>query len=305
MTCKLHFLGTSCMVPTNNRNHLSVAFEYSGNIFLFDCGEATQHQIKKMKLPIGKIKKIFISHWHGDHTIGLIGLMQTLTNTNGVEKIEIHGPKNSKTHINHMLKATIFEPPIPIEVYEHTPKKGEMETIIDNNTYTISCAQLHHGVPCIGYRFEEKDTLNINKQKAKELGIEQSPILARAKLGLDIEINGKTIPNKEITYRKKGITVGFVFDTRPCDEIYLLTQNLDHLVMEATFIYETHSHKAEEYDHMSARETAEIARENGVKHLIITHFSQRYRDVKDIEAEAREYFENTTSTYDLMTLNLK
>ena len=180
-----------------------------------------------------------------------------------------------------------------------------MEVVIENKDYVISCARLNHGVPCIGYRFDEKDTLNINKKKAKELGIEQSPILARAKLGFDIEINGKTISNEELTYKKSGISVGFVFDTRPCDEISLLTKGVDHLVMEATFMYSTHSHKAEEYDHMSARETAELARENGVKHLIITHFSQRYKDVKDIESEAREYFENTTSTYDLMTLNLK
>ena len=305
MTSKLHFLGTSCMVPTKDRNHLSVAFEYYGNIFLFDCGEATQHQIKQMKIPIGKIKKIFISHWHGDHCIGLLGLMQTLSNTQGVEKIEIHGPVKSKEFVDHMLKATIFESQVPIEVHEHNPNLGDTETVIETKDYKISCAKLHHSVPCIGYRFEEKDTLNINKEKAKELGIEKSPLLARAKMGMDVEVEGKTIPNEELTYRKKGFSLALVFDTRPCEGIYLLANEVDHLVMEATFIYETHSHKAEEYDHMSARETAEIARENNVKHLIITHFSQRYKDVKDIEAEAREYFENTTSTYDLMSLNLK
>ena len=99
MTVKLHFLGTGCMVPTKDRNHLSLALEYEGSIFLFDCGEGTQNQIKKMKLPIGKIRKIFISHWHGDHTIGLVGLMQTLSNTDNITKIEIHGYEIGRAHV--------------------------------------------------------------------------------------------------------------------------------------------------------------------------------------------------------------
>jgi ribonuclease Z len=305
MTSKLHFLGTSCMVPTKDRNHLSVAFEYHGSIFLFDCGEATQHQIKKMKLPLGKIKKIFISHWHGDHCIGLLGLMQTLSNTENVEKIEIHGPKDSKKYVSHMIKATIFTPTIPIEVHEHIPKEGELLTIEENTKYKIYCSKLNHSVPCIGYAFEEKDVYNIDKEKAAEYGLVQHPLLARAKLGLDIEYKGKTIKAKDITYVKKGKKICFVFDTRPCQGIDLLVKNATYLVMEATYIFETHGHKAEEYDHMSAKETAQIAQVNNVKHLIITHFSQRYKDVKEIEAEAKEYFEDTTVTYDLMTLKLK
>lgn len=293
------------MVPTNERNHLSVAFEYEGNIFLFDCGEATQHQIKRMKLPIGKIKRIFISHWHADHTIGLIGLIQTLSNTQGIEKIEIHGPKDSKKYIDHMLKSTIFEPRFEIEVNEHNPQKDQIKEIISTSNYKIYCAKLNHGVPCIGYRFEEKDVFNINKEKAKEYGLEQSPLLARAKMGMDIQLNNKTISHKEITYTKKGLTLAFIFDTRPCNEISLLAENVDHLIMEATFLYSKHHDKAEEYDHMSAKETAQIAKDNNVKHLIITHFSQRYKDTKEIEEEAKEIFENTTSTYDLMTLPIK
>lgn len=305
MTSKLHFLGTGCMVPTKDRNHLAVALEYKGNIFLFDCGESTQLQIKKMKLPIGKIKKIFLSHWHGDHVLGLNGLIQTLTNTDGIEKIEIHGPIDSKKYVHHMLKSTIFESKVPIEVFEHVPKEKEVLTVLESKEYKIECARLNHSVPCIAYSFIEKDTRNVDKAKAKAYGLEQSPLLARAKLGLPIEIDGKKILPEDLTYTKKGIKISFVFDTRPCDEIPKLVKNSDYLIMEATFIYATHKDKAEEYDHMSARETAEIARDSQVKNLIITHFSQRYKDTKDIELEAKEFFENTTSTYDLMTLRIK
>jgi ribonuclease Z len=305
MTMRIHFLGTSCMVPTKDRNHISTALEYNGSIFLFDCGEGTQNQIKKMKLPIGKIKKIFISHWHGDHTIGLNGLIQTLSNTDNVERIEIHGPKDSKKYVEHTLKSSIVSKLAKIEVFEHNPKEGEILKVIDNLEYEILVSKLNHSVPCIAYCFKEKDTKNIDKKKAKELGIEGLSILSRAKMGLDIEHNGKKIKSKDITYTKKGTKICFVFDTRPCQEVDLLVKNADYLIMEATFIWETHKDKAEEYDHMSAKETAEIARINNVKTLLITHFSQRYKDIKDIENEAKEYFENTISAYDLMTYKIR
>jgi len=305
MNAKLHFLGTGCMVPTKERNHLSVAFEKDGSIFLFDCGEGTQNQIKKMKLPIGKLKKIFISHWHGDHVLGLPGLIQTLSNTDGVEKIEVYGPKDSKKYMESVLNCSIFESKIPIETFEFDPKDNELMTIIDNAKFSIKCAKLNHSVPCIGYRFEEKDTLNVDKEKAKKLGLDNNPLLARVKMGLSIEFKGKTIKPEDISYIKEGLKVAFVFDTRPCQGVNLIAKNVDYLTMEATYVFEKHGHKAEEYDHMSAKETAEIARENNVRDLIITHFSQRYKDTQEIIEEAKEYFENTTMTHDLMSLKLK
>ena len=305
MVSKLHFLGTSCMVPTKDRNHLATALEYNGSLFLFDCGENTQKQIKIMKLPIGKIKKIFISHWHGDHVLGLPGLIQTLSNTEGVDSLEIHGPKDSKKYIDHMIKCSITSKLMPIKVFEHKPKENQVLNIIDNNDYEINVAKLNHSVPCIAYSFKKKDTLNIDKQKAKKYGLEESPLLSRAKMGLDIEYNDQIIKYQDLTYTKPGIKISFVFDTRPCKEINLLVKDSDYLIMEATYIYETHKDKAEEYDHMSAKETAEIAAENNVGTLLITHFSQRYKDIKDIESEAKEYFENTISAYDYFTYKLK
>ena len=292
------------MMPTKDRNHIATALEHDGSIFIFDCGENTQRQIKIMKLPIGKIKKIFISHWHGDHVLGLTGLIQTLANTDNVEKIEIHGPKDSKTFVEHMIKSTIFDSKISIEVHEHIPKKGEVIRIVDNSIYEIYCAKLNHSVPCIGYSYKKKDTLNIDKEKAKDLGLEQSPLLSRLKMGLPIEHNGKKIKPEDITYPKKGTKISFVFDTRPCKEIDLLVKDSDYLIMEATFMH-THINKAEDTDHMSAKETAETAQRNNVKNLIITHFSQRYKDIKEIETEAKEIFENTIAAYDYMTLKVK
>ena len=295
------------MSPTKERHHLSVALEHNGNIFLFDCGEATQNRIKEMKLPHGKIKKIFISHWHGDHTLGLLGLVQTLSNVDTIENIEIHGPIDSKKYFNHMLQSTIFETETKIEVIEHSPKEGELLKILDGAGYEISCAKLNHSVPCIGYTFKQKDTYNIDLEKLKKIEpkLENNILLARTKMGLPIEFEGRTIKADEITYKKEGLKVSFVFDTRPCQGAKILAENADYLVMESTFSFKKHSNKAEEYDHMSAKETAEIASESGVKNLLITHFSQRYKDITEIEEEAREYFENTQATEDLMTIKLK
>ena len=305
MTKKLHFLGTGCMMPTPERNHLSVCLELNGELLLFDCGEHTQLQIRKMKLPLSHISRIFISHWHGDHVLGLPGLLMSLSNTQNSQTVEIHGPKGTLDFIHHMRKSMIFDAKIELKVFEHTPKKDSIREIIKTPKYTVSCVNLNHSVPCIAYSVKEPDVLNIDTKKAKSYGLESSPLLARAKMGLDIEHKGELIKAKDITYAKIGNKYSFIFDTRPCKAVEILAKDSTYLVMEATFLYKEHAHKAEEYDHMSAKETAEIALNCNVKELYITHFSQRYKEVDEIEEEAREIFENTHTTEDLMSVKIK
>ncbi len=294
------------MLPTTSRNTLSNVLEYNGELFLFDCGENTQIQIKKAKLSIGKISKIFISHFHGDHTNGLSGLLQTLSNTQDVTNVEIHGPKNTKKYIYHILNSSIFKPSYELKIFEHIPQKGEIKQIIKTGNYSINCAKLSHSVPCLGYSFIENDTINVYTEKLKEYKIDKDiEKILKLKHGQDIEINNEKVKNSKLTYLKKGIKVSFVFDTRPCKEISLLVKNSDYLIMEATFNYKQHFSKAQEFDHMSALETAQIANDNNIDNLIITHFSQRYKDIDELEEEAKEVFENTTSAFDLMKINLK
>lgn len=306
MSFNIHILGTSCMVPTKDRNQIGTILEHNGNLFVFDCGEGFQRQLKIMKLPIGKIKKIFISHWHGDHVLGLNGLVQTLSNTQNVEKIQIYGPKNSKKYVKSMLNSTYFEQKIPIEVFEFEPKDNEKIKIIDNLKYEIYCAKLKHSIDCIGYLYKEKDSLNIDKEKLKKYNIlENNPILKRIKMNLPIQINDKKILPSQITYKKKGLKISFIFDTRPCQGINLLSSNCDYLVIEATHLFSKHSQKAEETEHMSAKESAEIALENNVKNLILTHFSPRYSNIDLLEDEAKQIFENVILSYDFQTIKLK
>jgi len=305
MTKEIITLGTTCMQPTKERSHISNALFYEGEIFIFDCGENTQLQIKKAKLPIGSITKIFISHWHGDHTLGLNGLMQTLSNTENFKYLEIHGPPQSKKFISHMIKSTIFKPKFEYKIFEYKLNDTQIKKIVDNEKYEIFTTKLNHSVPCLGYSFVEKNTINLDKKKLIDLKIEKDiKKLTDLKKGLDIKILDKNYKNKFFTYIKKGVKICFVFDTRPCKNIDKLILNADYLIMEATFLYKTHKKKAIDYDHMSSFETAKIAKKNKVKTLIITHFSQRYNGDELLE-EAKKVFENTIQAKDLLRIMIK
>ena len=299
MKTKIYFLGTGCMVPTKERNHISNALEFNGNIFLFDCGEGTQLQIKKMKLAPSKIKKIFISHWHGDHTLGLNGLIQTLSNTQGFDYLEIYGPVGSKKYIFHMLNSTCFKLRYKIKIIEINIKKKELKTIFENEEYKINCVKLNHSTTCIGYSFEKKSYKNLIKEKIEKLKITNIETFEKLKNGEDV---GK-YKSSDLTYIKKGVKICFVFDTRPCPEINLLVKNSNILICEATYL-DTEKSKAVEYDHMSAKETATLAKKNKVEKLFITHFSQRYTDTKLLEEEAKKIFKNTTAAVDLMNYEI-
>jgi len=308
MSFKLHFLGTGGMVPTKERNQIGIALEHEGNVFIFDCGENSQKQIKLMKIPIGKIKKIFISHWHGDHTLGLNGLVQTLSNTNNIEKIEIHGPKNSKKFVDNMLKSTIFDSKVPIEIFEYNPEENEELIIQENIDIKISCVKLNHNdVPCIGYIYKVKDKLNVDLEKLRKIApeLEKSSQLARVKMGIPLEYEGKLIKPEEVCYSRIGAKVGLIFDTRPCQGTKIIANNATYLICESTHYHQKHHHKAIETYHITSKEAAKIALEGNVKKLFLTHFSQRYKDITPLIEEAKEIFENTEETYDLQTIKLK
>ena len=297
-------LGTTCMIPTKYRAHISNALFYEGDIFLFDCGENTQLQIKLSKLPIGSIKKIFISHFHGDHVLGLLGLMQTLSNTENFKHLQIYGPKNTKSFISHMLKSTIFKPKFKLEVIELKPKKNKLLKFIETDEFEIYCSELKHSVLCLGYRFCEKDKINLKKEMIQEYKIDKNiKLLKDLKDKKDIVVDSKKLSFKKFTYIKEGKKIAFVFDTNVCENINLLCKNCDYLIMEATFLYKKDKKLAKMYEHMSAFETAQIAKKNNVKNLIITHFSQRYNS-KELLDEAKEVFENTIEAKDLLRIKI-
>ena len=295
------FLGTSSMVPTKDRNVQGIYLEYKGEGILIDCGEGTQRQMSIAGINRNKVKKILISHWHGDHTAGLIGLIQTIGNIEENKILEIYGPKGTKKYIKHMLQSCAFYNKVNLKITEINPKK--LTLFFENNDYQLSAAKLDHSVPCIGYSFVEKDKFKINMQKAKKFGLQESPILADIKLGKTIKFNSQTISPNEICEIVSGQKISFILDTQLCNGCYELAQNADILISECVYAGELEN-KAEQYKHMTAKQAANLASQSNVKKLILTHFSQRYKDITEVQEDARNIFPDTECAYDFMKIKL-
>ncbi len=295
---KLIFLGTSSMVPTKERNHTSQILLYDDEGILVDCGEGTQRQLRFARIKPSKITKILITHWHGDHVFGLPGLMQTLGSEEYSGTLKIYGPKGSKKNFENIMKAFLIETKIDFEVHE--VNEG---IFFESPDFALSAMPMYHGVPCVGYRFQEKDTRKINMAKAKKLGIPEGPLLGKIQKGKEIIFEGKTINPEEISKIKKGKSVCFIFDTKLTKNSIALADNCDLLVCESTFATQ-HEEKAGKYKHLTAKQAALIANNANAKKLVLTHFSQRYKNTQEIEEEASELFDNVITAQDLMVLTL-
>jgi ribonuclease Z len=301
MVFEITFLGTASMVPTKERNVQGIYIEYKGEGILVDCGEGSQRQMNIAGLNRLKVKKVLISHWHGDHVSGLIGLIQTLGNTDEPGVLSIYGPQGTEERMHHLLNSCIFDLRIKIEIKELNIKKKTM--FFENEEYMLEAIPLDHSVPCVGYSFIEKDTRKINLEKAKKLGLIEGPLLGKLQRGDSVKIKDKTIHPDDVSTIKKGKKVAFIMDTALTEGCYELAENADILISEATF-ESSKKEKASQFKHLTAEQVALIANRSGVKKLILTHFSQRYKSLADLEEEAKGFFPQTTLAYDFLKLKL-
>ena len=292
------FLGTSSMVPTKERNHSSVLINYGAEGILIDCGEGTQKQLKLAGIPITKVTKILISHWHSDHTLGLPGLISTLGASEYTKTLEIYGPKGTKEHFNHMFKAFVFDRRIDIEIKEI--KEGEF---FSGKDFSLKAFELDHGIETLGFRLIEKDKRRIDKRKIKKLGIPEGPLLGKLQRNVAIEWKGKKIKPEDTTRVVEGKVIGYIADTLPCNSCYKIAEQADLLISEATYSSKLED-KSDAYNHMTAKQAALIASKSNVKQLILTHFSARYKDTEEIESDARDYFDNSLCAKDFMKIKL-
>jgi ribonuclease Z len=297
---KLVFLGTAGMVPTKDRNVQSIYIDYNGEGILLDCGEGTQRQITLAKLNAQKIKKILISHWHGDHVSGLVGLIQTLGNFSAEGKsVKLFGPVGTKKYLANMMKGCIFETKLELDVVELNPKT--LETFYENEEYKLKAVPLEHSVPCLGFRFEKKERRKILPAKLPS-GL-PGPLVGKLQSGESVDYEGKVIHSDTVSIMEPARAVSFIFDTKLTDACFDLADGSDVLISEAVYTTE-HEHKAEEYKHLTARQVANIASRCGAKQLILTHFSQRYKDITVLEEDAKAVYENVICAYDFFKLEL-
>ncbi|MBI4441606.1 ribonuclease Z [Candidatus Woesearchaeota archaeon] len=298
---QLIVLGTGGMVPTKERNVSAIFLQFKEQGMLFDCGEGTQRQMNIASLKRTSVTKVFLTHWHGDHVSGLIGLLQTLGNEQDAPRLEIYGPPGTEMRMKNLLNTCCFDLSVELIIKELTGKK--IAPALDAEEFTIEYGLLDHKVACIGYAFIEKDKRKINMDYLRKQGVPEGPHLRKLQDGKSITWKGKEIDVEKATSIQKGRKWAYVTDTAPCTNAVLLAQDADVLVCEATYA-EALKEKAEEYKHMTAKDAALIAQQANVKKLVLTHFSQRYKTTEEIEQDARTYFPNVICAYDFMKITL-
>ena len=293
------FLGTSSAVPTLERNHPSIALRAFAEVMLFDCGEGTQRQLIEAKISPMKITKIFISHFHGDHILGLGGLIQSLGFRGREKDLDIYGPKGLHKIINAISSFGYFQKNYNLNIHEI-----QDGTVIETEDYVVECAKVEHNIPSYAYSIREKKKPLFLREKAEELGIPPGPLYGKLHNGEEVEFEGRIIkPEQVLGEAKKGKKISYSGDTKPCEAMIRLARDSDILIHESTYEAEDYQ-RAVDNAHSTSVEAAEIAREANVNELVLTHISTRYTSDENIKSEAQKVFKNTKVARDYMKIDL-
>ncbi len=294
---EITFLGTGCMQPTKLRNHAGVLLQTGKEHILFDCGEGIQRQMRLAGVKPAKITFLCISHFHGDHVFGIPGLLSSMGADQFASKLHIYGPKGTKKYLDNFLKAFAVK-----DIVEHEVHEAASGIIIDKENFTIEAQPLKHSVPCLGYRFQEKDKRRIQVAKVQKLGL-SGPILGELQRGNDVIWNGRKIKAEEVTTITPGKKISYVTDTALCNGVSALAKNADVLIMEGTLL-DNLRENARKSMHLTVKQAALIASENNVQKLIITHISQRYKTNNEIMEEAQAYFRDVIIAEDFLKVKI-
>ncbi len=292
---KLVFLGTGAGMPSKGRNVTSIALqllEERGTTWLFDCGEATQHQILHTSIRPRRIEKIFITHCHGDHIFGLPGLLSSRTFLGGEDLLTIYGPKGIKEYVETSFRISGTYLKYPIHYIETT--EG---ILFEDDQFIVRAIELEHGIQSFGYQIIEKDLPGeLKVEELKKLGVKPGPVYKFLKEGKNVTLeDGRVLNGKDfIGESKKGRKIAIAGDTRMTEKSNLLAKGMDILVHESTFADDESTH-AYDYFHTTSTQIANVARSEGIETLYLTHISARYQGESSIKLlnEAREIFENT------------
>ncbi len=294
---RITFLGTAGSAPTKERNLPSVAIEYDGSTYLFDCGEGTQRQMSTYSLNPYRIKGIFITHIHGDHVIGLAGLVRTLALTKRTEPLYLFVPKGEESKVMPLL--TFDRALISYKIIIKGVKSGE---IFKGKGFSVMAFKLKHSIPTYGFAFKEDDRYRFDKEKSKRLGLKGDAFSKLVSRG-SIKIRNKTIQLKDVAEKVMGRKVVYAADTRPAQTTIEAAKDAEILIHETTYTDEFRN-LAKERLHSTAAEGATVAKNAKAKRLIIFHMSARYKSAEPLIKEAKKVFKNTTQAYDGMQITI-
>ena len=298
---EVFFIGTGAAIPSKSRGHTTIAIRRMGDIFLFDCGENTQRRLVQEGISPMRIEKVFVTHLHTDHVAGLFPLPETMYLLKRERPLAIYGPRGIERFGETLKRFQNFDLGYGVSFHEIPNKKS---VVVEADDYRISAVPVRHGLPSLGYSFEEKERLKFLEEKAMKMGVGPGPQRGKLVAKKNISVNGKTINWQDVTKLVPGKKVVISGDTVPCEEIEKLAKGADLLIHEATFGNDR-AEKAGDFHHSTAEGAARLAKKAGVKKLALIHFSPRYKDTDTLLNEAKEIFPNTVATKDGMKLIVK
>ncbi|GAA1971487.1 ribonuclease Z [Kitasatospora viridis] len=283
---ELVVLGTASQVPTRHRNHNGYLLRWDGEGLLFDPGEGTQRQMLLAGVSATDLTRICVTHFHGDHSLGLAGVIQRINLDRVPHPVQCFYPLSGQEYFDRLRHSTAFHEtaelrPQPIRATGPIPVPGA--------PFVMDAVALSHPVDSFGYRLVEPGGRRMLPEKLAEFGL-SGRIVGQLQRQAGVELDGRTITLDEVSEIYRGQRFAFVMDTRMCEGVERLAEGADLLVIEATFL-STEAHLAEEHGHLTAAQAARVAAAAGVRTLVLTHFSQRYPDTSGHLAEARAHFD--------------
>lgn len=294
---RVTFLGTSGSTPTKARNLPSVAISYEGDLLLFDCGEGTQRQMMTYSINMSKIRAIFLTHMHGDHIIGIAGLIRTLALNKRATPLYIYIPKGQERAVKSLIE--FDNAIINFKIVIMPIKSG---VIFKAERYTVRAFRLAHTIETYGLSFVENDKVHFIEDKAKRLGL-RGEIYSKILKEGSMSVNGKRISVKDVTKTEAGRKVVYSTDTRPIAATATAAHGADLLIHEATYT-EKYKDLAKERGHSTAAECARMAKRANVNRLALTHISARYKSTEELLKEASAIFKSTVVAYDGLSIDL-
>ncbi|MCL6579025.1 MAG: ribonuclease Z [Candidatus Bathyarchaeota archaeon] len=302
MSLYVVFLGTAGSVPTPKRSLPAVLIQRKGEQIMFDCGEGVQRQMVKAKVGFHKKMKIFVTHMHGDHVLGLPGLLQTMALLDREKKLDIYGPPGIKRFLENIRETVQFVLTFPVEVHEIY----EAGVVCEENEYVVQTEWANHVIPSLAYAFAEKPRPGrFFPEKAKALGVSEGPLWSKLQHGHKIRLpNGKVVKPEEVTgMPRPGRKIVYTGDTRPFRGFVKFAAGADLLIHDST-LDDDLAERAEEDGHSTPSQAAKNAKKAKVKQLILTHISARYEDTSKLLEEARKFFKNTQVAEDFMKIEI-
>jgi ribonuclease Z len=282
---ELVVLGTASQVPTRRRTHNGYLLRWDAEGLLFDPGEGTQRQLLLAGVPVSAVTRLCLSHFHGDHCLGVPGIVQRLSLDKVAHPVHAHYPASGREYFARLRSASAFH-----EVAELVEQPVERDGPIATGRFgTLEARRLEHPVESFGYRLVEPDGRRMLPDRLARYGI-AGPDVGRLQREGELRTGGRTVRLEEVSEPRRGQRFAFVMDTRLCDAVPALAEGADLLVVESTFLTED-ADLAERYGHLTARQAAEVAARCGVRRLVLSHFSQRYPDAARFAEEAAAVYD--------------